>query len=443
MSVLSPGRHAIVAGEIHHASMDDPLMPLDFDVEDIPAARRGLRVAVVTETYPPEVNGVSLTVAQVVQGLHRRGHDLQLVRPRQSQAPDATPAPARFDEVLMHGLPVPRYPQLRMGVPSKRRLVRLWSLRRPDVVHIATEGPLGWSALQACRHLQLPVTSDFRTNFHAYSRHYGVGWLRKPIMAYLRKFHNATLCTMVPTEALRRELEACGLRGLRVVARGVDTELFDPVRRSQALRASWGACDDTLVVLCVGRLAPEKNLELLVETFEALCAASGSAHGGRGPRLVLVGDGPLRGAITQRCPQAVIAGQRLGEDLAAHYASADLFVFPSMTETFGNVVVEAMSSGLPVLAFDHAAASQLIESGRNGLRVPFGDAPRFVSEALCAAGDRHARARLGAAARSTALGLGWDGVVDRLEQVLRAAVSEWEHVTSVPPSASARPSPAR
>jgi glycosyltransferase involved in cell wall biosynthesis len=412
----------------------------EIDVEDFPVHRQALRVAVVTETYPPEVNGVSMTVARVVTGLHGRGHELQLIRPRQRGAGDGTPAAPRFDEVLMRGLPVPRYPQLRMGVPSKRQLVRLWSLRRPDVVHIATEGPLGWSALQACRHLQLPVTSDFRTNFHAYSRHYGVGWLRKPIMAYLRKFHNATLCTMVPTEALLRDLQACGLRGLRVVSRGVDTALFDPARRSPALRAAWGAGEDTLVVLCVGRLAPEKNLGLLLRAFEGLSARAAGA------RLVLVGDGPLRSELAQRCPGAVFAGQRTGEDLAVHYASADFFVFASMTETFGNVVTEAMASGLPVLAFDHAAAAQLIEPGRTGLRVAFGDESAFVRVAAEAALDPTGLRRIGAAAREQALALGWDGVVDQFEQVLCSAVTG--RLGSVdaagdPPAGSARPSPAR
>ena len=176
--------------------MDDPAT--DFDVQSYPAERRSLRIALVTETYPPEVNGVATTLARVVEGLHRRGHELQLVRPRQKAVPPG-PLTPRLDEVLMRGLPIPRYPHLRMGLPSKRALVKLWSMARPDVVHVATEGPLGWSALQAARHLHLPVTSDFRTNFHAYSRHYGIGWLNKPIMAYLRKFHNLAACTMVPT----------------------------------------------------------------------------------------------------------------------------------------------------------------------------------------------------------------------------------------------------
>ena len=149
-------------------------------VDDYLPARRSLRVALVTETYPPEVNGVAATFARVVEGLRLRGHELQLVRPRQG-ADDGVPSDAVVPhdaEVLMRGLPIPRYPQLKMGLPSRRALLRLWSTRRPDVVHIATEGPLGWSALQAATQLKLPVVSDFRTNFHAYSRHYGVGWLR-------------------------------------------------------------------------------------------------------------------------------------------------------------------------------------------------------------------------------------------------------------------------
>jgi len=387
-------------------------------VDHFPAAQRSLRIACVTETYPPEVNGVAITVAQVVQGLQRRNHDVQLIRPRQPGGDEAGQGP-RFHEVLMRGLPIPRYPNLRMGVPSKRALVKLWSLQRPDVVHIATEGPLGWSALQAARHLKLPVASDFRTNFHAYSRHYGIGWLHKPIMAYLRRFHNATGCTMVPTEALRRDLADYGFGPLRVVSRGVDTQRFDPARRSEALRADWGAAPGDPVVIHVGRLAPEKNLPLLLAAFAAIRQQQSRA------RLVLVGDGPQRAELQAQLPQAVFAGQRQGDDLAAHYASGDLFLFPSLTETFGNVTAEAMASGLAVVAFDGGAAQQLIRNGDNGRRVPFGDAAAFVAAACDVAqgladGDR----RLGRSARASAGELGWDGVVARFEGVLREVIHD-------------------
>jgi len=386
-------------------------------IDNYPAAQRSLRIAFVTETYPPEVNGVAMTIARIVEGLHARNHDVQLIRPRQTGS-DAAEQGLRFHEVLMRGLPIPRYPNLRMGVPSKRALVQLWSLHRPDVVHIATEGALGWSALQAATHLKLPVCSDFRTNFHAYSSHYGIGWLRKPIMAYLRKFHNRTACTMVPTEALRRELDAHGFRHLRVVSRGVDTQQFSPARRSSALRAQWGAAPDDLVLACVGRLAPEKNLGVLLEAYEALRQQLPRS------KLLFVGDGPQRAELQARCPAALFAGQRRGEDLGAHYASADLFLFPSLTETFGNVTTEAMASGLPVVAFDYAAAAQLIRSGENGLLAPLADRAAFVRAALSLAADTALRQRLGEAARCSAAELDWGSIVHRFEGVLSQVIRQ-------------------
>ncbi len=275
-----------------------------------------LRLAVVTETYPPEVNGVAMTIARLVEGLRARNHSIQLVRPRQDKTETAGAADSDtgFHEVLMRGLPIPRYPHLKMGVPSKKALVELWSLRRPDLVHIVTEGPLGWSALQAAKRLKLPVTSDFRTNFHAYSQHYGVGWLHRPIVALLRKLHNQTLCTFVPTEGLRQNLLAHGFENLKVAARGVDTTLFSPTKRSTELRRQWGATDATRVVLSVGRLAAEKNLATVVAAYEALQQTTPDS------RLVVVGDGPERKALQARCPDAVFAGTQLGEALAAHYA---------------------------------------------------------------------------------------------------------------------------
>jgi len=381
------------------------------------SAHRWLRIAVVTETYPPEVNGVAGTIAKVVEGLRERGHELQLVRPRQGRD-DVARVQEGFAEMLMRGLPIPRYPELKMGLPAKRALIRRWSFERPDVVHLATEGPLGWSALQAARHLRLPVVSEFRTNFHAYSQHYGVGWLRHPILAYLRKFHNQCQRTLAPAPDLRDQLTDQGFQRVFASARGVDTQRFRPERRSSTLRRQWGADDGAPVLICVGRMAAEKNLGTAVDAFEALRKVEPRA------KLVFVGDGPERERLQARCPEAVFAGLRHGDDLAAHYASADLFVFPSMTETFGNVVPEAMACGLPVVAYHYAAAAVLLKDHRAGALAPMGDSAAFVRAVVDLGRLPTALRALGREAHAVARTLGWARIVAEVEGHHRAAMAE-------------------
>jgi glycosyltransferase involved in cell wall biosynthesis len=370
-----------------------------------------MRIAMVTETYPPEVNGVARTLATLVEGLRRRGHSLQLVRPRQNGHDTAAARPG-FEELLRPGIPIPRYPSLQMGAPSGRALRGQWTQERPDLVHVATEGPLGWSALAAARALGIPVASDFRTNFHAYSRHYGAGWLERPARAYLRAFHNRAGCTMVPTPELAGRLSAAGFERVRVVGRGVDAALFNPARRSRELRAGWGATDATLVVLCVSRFAPEKNLPLAIEACEAIRRRRPDC------RLVLVGDGPLQKGLESRNAARVVAGRLADEDLARHYASADLFLFPSTTETFGNVTLEAMASGLPIVAYDYAAARAFLRHGESGLLARFDDRADFVRLAETLAADRALSRDLGAAARRIAGSITWERVLDDFEAVL-------------------------
>lgn len=395
---------------------DAAAMDMELEVDELPTRQRHFRVAVVTETYPPEVNGVARSIASVVQGLQARDHAVQLLRPRQKAASEAAGTEAPLDEVLTRGLPVPRYPHLRMGMVSKRTLVALWSARRPDVVHIATEGPMGWSALQAARQLKLPVVSEFRTNFHAYAQHYGIGWLRRPLLAYLRKFHNRCHSTMVPNAALAADLMQQGFRHVSVIARGVDTQLFHPRHRSEALRQQWGAAPQDPVLLHVGRLAAEKNLQQLVQLWPAVQRLQPRA------RLVLVGDGPARAELQQQLPQAHFAGMRHGEDLAACYASGDLFVFPSVTETYGNVTPEALASGLPVLAYDYAAAALLVRDGLNGGLAPFNDGAAFQDRALALLADPARLRAMAAAARVSAEALDWDGIVRGIEQVYAGAI---------------------
>lgn len=371
-----------------------------------------LHIALVTETFPPEINGVAMTAGRMVQGLLAHGHRIDLVRPRQHKAdsPGAVPGLAGL---LVPGMGLPRYPGLKFGLPASGKLTRRWRQERPDLVVVVTEGPLGGSALKVARKLGIPAISEFHTNFHRYSAHYGFGWLERSVMAYLRRFHNQNLATLVPTEEIRDRLASQGFEHLQVVARGVDTRLFGPHRRSAALRQQWGAKEDTQVVAYVGRMAAEKNLPLVLAAFQAMQEIRPNS------KLMWVGDGPARASLQAGHPEQVFAGMRQGEDLAAHYASADVFLFPSTTETYGNVTVEAMASGLGVIAYDYAAARAHIRHHENGLLASFDDDSAFIQQARYAASYPSVMREMGLRGHETALRLSWDAIVTRFEQVVQ------------------------
>ena len=396
---------------------------LDYTTEELCQAPR-LRIALVTETWPPEVNGVAMTLKRMVDGLIRRGHGVQLIRPRQTRADTALHS-GPLEEVLSRGLKLPRYDGLKLGLPARSRLIREWSRQRPDLVHVATEGPLGWTAVTAANKLRIPVTSDFHTNFDHYSSHYGIGWLRQPVAAYLRRFHNRTAATYVPTAELAGSLGAQGYERVEVISRGVDTALYSPTRRSAALRRQWGVEPDGLAVISVGRLAPEKNLGLTLRAFAAIRRQRPDA------RMIVVGDGPMREAIVRAHPDVVPAGMRHGEDLAAHYASADLFLFPSLTETFGNVTLEAMASGACPVAYDYAAAAEVIRDLGNGAVVRCGDEDGFIERAVQLGRADDLRAELARAARRTAETIDWEHVNDSFAEAL---IRAWRSGTASPPA---------
>jgi glycosyltransferase involved in cell wall biosynthesis len=388
------------------------------------APRRAMRIAYVAETYPPELNGVSLTVERTMRFLRARGHNVELIRPRQ---PGEAPLDGA-DELRTAGCAIPVYRELRFGLARMVPLMRRFERTRPELVHLATPGPLAWSALAAARALGIPTTSDFRTNFHQYGRYYGVGALARPILGLLRRFHNLTQRTFVPTRATARELGAFGFHNLTIVGRGVDTARFAPSRRSAALRRAWQA-NDAPVLLMVGRVAPEKNVELGLRAFER----AREAH--PGTRMVVVGDGPARARLQAAHPEARFVGVQRGAELAAHYASADVFLFPSLSDTFGNVVMEALASGLPVVSFAVAAPAEHVEDGVAGRLVAPGDEAAFIAavESISAGGSALETMRAGALAaaeRAT-----WPEVLARfearLEDTLHAPEATTAHVPVV------------
>lgn len=327
-----------------------------------------MKITFVTDTYSPQANGVATTLQRLVSGLREREHHVDIVRP----------ATLACDEIGMEvpSASLPGYKEVKIGFPSGMLLRRRWSKIRPDVIYVATETPLGASAISTARTLDIPVASGFHTDFPLYMEHYKVPILGQAATRYLRHVHNRSDRTFVPSFDTIEKLQKQGFENLELLPKGVDTKLFSPKRRDSSLRLKWGVPGDAPVGLYVGRIAREKNLPLIIRTFCHLRSRFPDFRG------VLVGDGPLLEEYRAAHPEFIFAGVKFGEELAAHYASADLFVFPSTTETFGNVTLEAMASGLSVLAFDYAAARQHIVDGKSGFVVPFGEEDHFVDRAV-------------------------------------------------------------
>lgn len=374
-----------------------------------PAAGLAMRYAIVTETYPPEVNGVALTVASAVHGLRRRGHDVEVVRPAQhDEAPGNAPG-----ELRVRGCALPRYPGLRFGLPSGRRLLARWRDERPDAIYVATEGPLGWSALWAARRLGIPAATGLHTRFDQYMRSYGLGPLEGVALRWMRRFHARGAVTLVPTQELADMLRRRGFAHAERLPRTVDCTRFSPDARDAGLRRTWGLGPRDLAVMYFGRLAPEKNLDLAVRAYRSIA----EHWGGPGRvRMVWIGDGPERGALEAAHPDHVFCGIRTGASLARYVASCDLFLFPSTSETFGNVILEAMACGVATVAFDRGAAREHLRHGVEGACVE--DDATFVHEAVRIALDDDLRLRMGVAARAAMRALDSEATVVGYEQAL-------------------------
>lgn len=361
-------------------------------------APRPLCVAEVSETYPPEPDAVSLAVERTVRYLLCRGHRVEVVRPRRPSDRMGLVVPPH-GEVLVAGS--------QLGLPALAQLLRRWRRRPPDVVHLATQGPLAWAALLAARHLGIPAVSDARAGFVSRAE-CSPGWFAE---AKCRAFHTRAAATVVPSVATAERMAAEGCANPSCVGRGVDAELFSPRRRSAELRASWGAPERQLTVLCVAvGAAAEKAAGIAREAFLALRRSRADA------RLVWIGDGPAgewaRGAAAQ-----IFAGRPEGLLLAEHYASADLLLHPAPDDGSGTVLLEAMASGLPIVAFDDGAAREHLVDGASA-RLVRRRTEDFVRAVQALALQDLRRRAFGIAARRVAQGLTWSVVLARLERVL-------------------------
>ena len=339
------------------------------------AAASPLHIEVVTDTYAPDINGVALSLARLCEGLRARGHRVEVIRSGKGGA----------GEVGLPWWPLPGYWEIKVGAPLPGQLRRRWEKQRPDVIYVAIETPLGFSASSAALKLGIPVVGGFHTNFREYLSKYGMEWFGEKVWAYQKWFHGRLALTLVPSPDAREKLLLAGFPKVGVLGRGVDTDRFHPSRRDESLRAAWGVAPDS-------------------------------------PVAIVVGDGPARAKLQREHPEVRFIGYRTGTELAACYASADLMLFPSETETFGNVLLEGMASGLASLSYDYAASSWHCVNEVNALKVPKSDEDAFL-EAAEVLLDPALRQRLGQAARVTAESLGWSSVVADMERVFREVIA--------------------
>lgn len=370
-------------------------------------ARRGLRATLVTETFAPQINGVSRALEELRRHLADRGDLVQVIHPDYGGPID------RERDHRSRAISPPFYKDLYLPIPPFHRVHRAIDAFRPDLIHIATPALLGLSALRYARRRAIPAVSSFHTNFDQYAACYGVGWAAGTIQRYLRWFHNRTLATHVPSIATMDRLDRLGFKRLSLWSRGVDSALFHPDRPGRfAIRRALGWSPDDLVIAVVGRLAREKNLGFLASALRIVAASR------PGARLLIVGDGPSRGEMERRLDGlARFVGHRVGEDLADHYAAGDLFALASRTETFGNVALEAMASGMPVVALRAGSVADIVKHGATGLLVEPDSSSRIFAEALIRlVDDAETRRGMAKAARGFAESQTWSVVMEDLRR---------------------------
>ena len=364
---------------------------------------RALRLALFTDTYTPQINGVARTLERLTSAVQSRGGAVRVFTVEDPEQ-EEDPAVERFTS-----RPFWAYPQLRLAWPAWERIQAAIHSFQPTILHAATEFGVGLAGRRVALAEGIPFVSSYHTSFAAYAAHYSLGFLAEPGWAFLRWFHNGGERTYCPTQSIAAEITARGFHRCTVWSRGVDTARFHPAFRSEAIRQQIGASDDTLVVSYVGRLASEKGIAVALDAIRFVA----EARPGKAVFLI-VGDGPYEGILRERAPKGThFLGRLTGDALSAAYASSDLFLFPSTTDTFGNVMLEAMASGVPVLGANVGPTRELLLPDRGWLAEP-GNAPAFAAQIMRLIDDRALLYTTRERALDHAARQSWDAIWDAL-----------------------------
>lgn len=381
-----------------------------------------MRILFCTDTYPPQVNGVSVVTALSVQGLRARGWDVEVIAPRYPDDQPAVFAPGLAHEHVtsIPSMPLPGYRDIRLAAPERSTVRDVIQRFRPDVVHSATEFVIGRMGQRAAIERGITVTTSYHTDFAKYTASYGVPFLKTPVQRWIRRFHANAARIFTPSAPSREDLLALGLTDVEVWGRGVDDVLFHPAKRSMTLRQRL-SLENAFTFLHVGRLAPEKGVEVLLEAFGKLEQELGGAE----VKFVVAGAGPSLERLKARAPRSVTFLGNLDRqrELPALYASADAFLFASTTETLGLVVLEAMAAGTPVIAAPAGGVADHLRHEENGLAYAAMDVDACVAAMRRLVADRALQVRLREGARATAERRTWEHEMDRLDQSYREVLS--------------------
>jgi phosphatidylinositol alpha 1,6-mannosyltransferase len=384
-----------------------------------------MRVLFCTDTYPPQVNGVSVVTALSAAGLVARGWECAVVAPKYpaEEADVFTERNGRqstYEVLSIPSLPFPYYRDVRLSAPSYLSVLKLARRFKPDLIHSETEFVIGRLGQLVGRTLGVPLVSSYHTDFSRYTTEYGVGWMRKPVMHYLARFHRRSLRTYTPSGPSKIDLLEAGVRDVEVWGRGVDINVYSPKHANPALRERL-ALGDRFTFLYVGRIAAEKNAEVIVDAYaQAITMLPPDST-----RLVIAGAGPKEAAVRAAAPAGTIFLGYLdrNRELPALYASSNAFLFASLTETLGLVVLEAMASGIPVIAAPAGGVADHLRDGVNGIAYPPRDADAMAKAMVALATDPALTQRLSQGARRTAEGLSWEHELDRLDSSYREVIA--------------------
>ncbi len=320
-----------------------------------------LRIAIITETYPPDINGVSNTLFELVKQL-QKNHEVLILRPEEPYYD--MKIDYNLKEIFFPYIKIPFYNEVKLGIPIIQRISDSFKTFQPDIVHIITEGPLGFFSLWIAKQMNLPVVADYRTNFNDYLKFYHIQYLDEFIKIYLNYFHNQCDLNLVPTLEVKKQLLKKQYKRIKVLGRGIDTQRFNPNKYSSNIRKRFNIELNEIMFLYVGRIAPEKNLYFLCNVIKKLQEKYNHI------KFVFVGDGPIKSELENHYPEIIFTGKLQGEELSCIYASSDVFLFPSKTETFGNVFLESYASGLPIISYNYGAAKKIYTNHQTGFLMP-------------------------------------------------------------------------